>query len=389
MKPSRSVVRATLRVLPAVAVLVLLTGCLRFDLRYLASDGLHGRNNNSAGGLAARAYVLDRLKEHTVGPVPGQTGDAAYLQPFTQGANVIGVIPGSVRPDEYVLIGGHYDHLGSCGTVNGDTICNGATDNGAGAALVLEMADRFAAHPPERSVAFVLWDAEEDGLLGSRWYVDHPVIPLDRTVAYLNLDIQGANLLPSLRHETFAVGASSGGPALSGVVDAAYAPSFLHGNQLSAVFGLYRSDYAPFLGKSVPTVFFTDSTGPCYHTPEDDESVVDWTKLDEQANVLWRTAGRLAFSDSQVFVTPAWTVQPTATYTDAVRLKAVVDLAEADFGRFPQALLDELAPHRAALDQIVADGPAQFDDADQGTLLNAAAVAVELLTYGDCDGFVD
>ena len=94
-------------------------------------------------------------------------------------------------------------------------------------------------------------------------------------MAYLNLDIQGANLLPSLRGETFAVGASTGGQTLLDVVDDAYAPSSLHGNQLSAVFGLYRSDYANFLGKSVPTVFFTDSTGPCYHTPKDDETVVD------------------------------------------------------------------------------------------------------------------
>lgn len=373
-----------------VAALTLLTGCLNFDVRQLASDSMGGRNNNTAGGASARAYVLERLKTDTVGPVPGQTGDAAYLQTFPKGTNVIGVIPGTVRPNEYVLIGGHYDHLGSCGDIGGDTICNGATDNAAGAAQVLELADRFAADPPERSVAFILWDAEEDGLVGSQYYVNNPVIPLAQTVAYLNLDIQGANLLPSLQGETFAVGASTGGQTLLDVVDDAYAPSSLHGNQLSAVFGLYRSDYANFLGKSVPTVFFTDSTGPCYHTPRDDETVVDWGKLHAEADVLYRTASALARSTSGGgFVTPAWTVQPTAAYTDAVRLKAIIDRAEADFDRFPQSLLDELAPHRANLDQIVADGPALFDDADQSTLLGAASTAVDLLTYGDCDGFVD
>ena len=68
---------------------------------------------------------------------------------------------------------------------------------------------------------------------------------------------------------------------------------------------------------------------------------------------------------------------------------AIIDLAEADFDRFPQSLLDELAPHRANLDQIVADGPALFDNADQSTLLGAASTAVDLLTYGDCDGFLN
>lgn len=382
--------RRWIRLLPAVAALALLTSCLRYDVKHLASDAMRGRNNNSAGGLAARQYVLDRLKSLTVGPVEGQTGDAAYLQPFATGANVIGVIPGTVRPDEYVVIGGHYDHVGSCGNVGGDTICNGATDNAVGAAMVLEMAERFADAPPGRSVAFVLWDAEEDGLVGSRWYVDHPVIPLAKTVAYLNLDIQGSNILPSLRHDTFAVGGASGGSAMTNAIEAAYAGRTVQGHQLSAVFGLYRSDYVNFLNKSVPTVFFTDSTGPCYHTPKDEAAIVDWGKVDDEADALYRTASSFAHANRRgKFSTPTWTEQPLAAYRDAVVLKQLVDRAEVDFGRFPQSMLDELAPKRASLNQIVADGPALFDSEDQSTLLNSASTVVQMLTYGACDGFLE
>jgi hypothetical protein len=381
--------RRTIMIAAVATLATVLSGCLHFDVRHLSSDQFAGRNNNSTGGLAARAYVVERLRSTTTGPVPGGTGDAAYTQTFAQGANVIGVIPGTVHPDEYVLIGAHYDHHATCGTVAGDTICNGATDNAAGTAMVLELADRFAAEPPARSVAFVLWDAEEDGLLGSKYYVDNPVIPLAQTVAYLNLDIQGANLLPTLQPRTFAIGAESGGPVLQDVVTAAYGGTALQGTQLSGIFGLYRSDYAPFLGKQVPTVFFTDSTGPCYHTPKDDEFAVDWAKLDQQVTVLYATAETLARpGPGGGYVSPAWTTQPLTTHGDAIVLRQVITQSLPDWGRFPQSLIDGITPHIANLDRIVAEGPAAYDDTDQSQLLNAASSLVNMMTYGDCDPFL-
>lgn len=385
-----SAIRTAGRAAAIVLCAALLAGCLHADVRHLASDSFAGRNNNAPGGVAARTWLVEQLQQVTIGPVAGQTGAAAYLQPFAQGANVIGVVPGTRHPDEYVLIGGHYDHHASCGTVDGDRTCNGATDNATGTALVLEMARRFAQHPPARSVAFVLWDAEEDGLLGSRHYVDHPVIPLAQTVAYLNLDIQGANLLPSLRTTTFGIGAESGGQALLDLVDDAFGASTLDGEQLSAVFGLYRSDYAPFLGKQVPTVFFTDSTGPCYHTPKDDEFAVDWGKLDQQAEILWHTATALAGPGpvSRPLVTPSWESRPLTTYADAVRLRAVIDRSLRDWGRFPQSLVDDIEPHLANLDRILAEGSAAYDETDQGQLLGAASSLVSMMTWGDCDPFL-
>ena len=103
-------------------------------------------------------------------------------------------IPGSDLADEYVIIGAHYDHLGNtCRTPDAaDTICNGATDNGAGAAAVLDVARKIkAAGTPHRTVILALWDREEDGLLGSKYYAQHPIVPIAKTIVYVNFDIQG------------------------------------------------------------------------------------------------------------------------------------------------------------------------------------------------------
>jgi Zn-dependent M28 family amino/carboxypeptidase len=108
--------------------------------------------------------------------------------------NVVGLLRGSERPREYLLVTAHYDHFGVGEAVAGDSIYNGAYDNASGTALVLAMAEALASMetPPPRSVLFVATGAEEQGLLGAEWYVQSPVAPLDRTVAVLNFD--GANL---------------------------------------------------------------------------------------------------------------------------------------------------------------------------------------------------
>ena len=103
--------------------------------------------------------------------------------------NVIGYIEGSdpVLKNEVVVVGAHYDHLGK----RGDYVFNGADDNGSGSVGVMNLARAFAMNPekPKRTVVFCLWTGEEEGLLGSRYYVRNPAFPIDKTVAYLNLDM--------------------------------------------------------------------------------------------------------------------------------------------------------------------------------------------------------
>src|SRR4029079_14048777 len=104
-----------------------------------------------------------------------------------------------------------------------DTICNGATDNAAGVAALLGVARAIKAQtpPPRRSIILAIWDREEDGLLGSQYYVQYPVVPLAKTTSYVNFDIQGSNLLPSLRNTTFAVASETGGTRFQDIVRAA------------------------------------------------------------------------------------------------------------------------------------------------------------------------
>ncbi len=103
--------------------------------------------------------------------------------------NVIGVLPGAKRPDEYVLYTGHWDHLGRCTPIDGDDICNGAVDNASGIAGLVTLAQAFKqAGAPDRSIVFLAVTAEESGLLGSKYYAENPVFPLAQTVGGVNMD---------------------------------------------------------------------------------------------------------------------------------------------------------------------------------------------------------
>ena len=108
--------------------------------------------------------------------------------------NVIGVLPGSATPDDLILYTAHWDHLGHCTPVNGDDICNGALDNASGVAGLVALAEAQAkAGPAKRSIAFMSVTAEESGLLGSRYYAEHPIYPLSHTVGGVNMDVLSVN----------------------------------------------------------------------------------------------------------------------------------------------------------------------------------------------------
>ncbi|MCH8685157.1 M28 family metallopeptidase [Pedomonas mirosovicensis] len=103
--------------------------------------------------------------------------------------NVVGIVPGTKRPDEYILYTAHWDHIGRCtADETGDDICNGAVDNATGIAGLIEIGKRFAAAKPERSVVLLAVTGEESGLLGSKFYAANPLYPLPKTVAGFNMD---------------------------------------------------------------------------------------------------------------------------------------------------------------------------------------------------------
>jgi Zn-dependent M28 family amino/carboxypeptidase len=151
--------------------------------------------------LALAGYGLDQLEvaARSRDFVALPTGVTATAQLWNvvrsvETKNVVGLLPGSERPDEVITLTSHYDHFGIGENIDGDSIYNGAYDNASGTALLLELARAFAFHAerPARSLLFISTAAEEQGLLGSQWYVQSPLFPLSQTVAEINVD--GANL---------------------------------------------------------------------------------------------------------------------------------------------------------------------------------------------------
>ena len=138
------------------------------------------------------AELTVRAQSGDLSPVPlGVTMSASLENTIRRGEsnNVIGILPGAERPDEYVLYTAHWDHLGRCAPDEADQICNGAFDNATGTAGLVELGRAHAAAgASDRSIVFLAVTAEESGLLGSAYYAANPVYPLSQTVGGLNMD---------------------------------------------------------------------------------------------------------------------------------------------------------------------------------------------------------
>ncbi len=141
-------------------------------------------------------------------PMTGETLSASLTSSIThmKTRNVVGVVRGSKHPNDYILYTAHWDHLGVKPDVAGpDKIYNGAVDNGMGVSSILEIAEKFAHDKPapDRSIAFIDWTLEEQGLLGSQYFAEHPIWPLNHIVGGVNLD---ANLPEGRAHDMVVVG---------------------------------------------------------------------------------------------------------------------------------------------------------------------------------------
>ncbi|MFN7187987.1 MAG: M28 family peptidase, partial [Cyclobacteriaceae bacterium] len=196
------------------------------------------------------------------------------------GKNVLGIIPGTdpKLKNEYVALTAHYDHVGIGRAVSGDSIYNGTRDNAIGTTAVLQAARYFAANPPKRSILVMTVTAEEVGLLGSKWFADHPLIPLKQIIFNLNCD--GAGYNDTTRVTLFDVNRTSADDMLKSA--AASVGATLHGDPAPEQ-GLYdRSDNVSFAAKGVPAVTFTTGFNAFdneimkyYHQPADHVSNVN------------------------------------------------------------------------------------------------------------------
>lgn len=234
--------------------------------------------------------LADLEKAAAAGPAPLATGIAATLrtviQPvYTTTSNIVGLLPGSdpQMRAEAVVIGGHMDHLGygGAGSLAPDrrrAIHPGADDNASGATGVIGLAHYFAeaSTRPRRSLLFICFSGEEEGLLGSAAYVRAPIVPLDRTVAMLNMDMIGR-----MSDDKLTVMGTASSPVWNGLLDDLNRQASFRLTKSPSAFG--GSDHQSFYVKGVPVLFFFTGMHPDYHRPSD---TVDKINAYDEARVV-------------------------------------------------------------------------------------------------------
>lgn len=217
------------------------------------------------------------------------TGPEACPSQGCQGRNVLGVLPGRdpKYADEIIIIGGHYDHLGQ--TPDG-TVWPGANDDASGVAVMLEIARSWheQGYVPRRTVLFAAWDAEEVGLVGSTYYVEHPRYPLENAVAKIQLDMVGAG------GDTLEIDGGGGlAEKLRSVAEA------LGIETESTQSG--GSDHVPFQRASIPAALliwsFLGETEPQWHRPGDVPATIELDKLDAVGKIAEITT--LGFTEGE------------------------------------------------------------------------------------------
>ncbi len=182
------------------------------------------------------------------------SGEISTHLDYSTSHNVIGMIKGRSRPDEYVIYTAHWDHVGIGAAVEGDSIYNGAVDNATGTAALLELAQAYRTLPkaPERSIVFIATAAEEQGLLGAYHYADQPVFPLAQTIAVINMDA----LFPFGEFNGMTVVGLGSSELEEYLGVAAIAEGRKLQDDSTPEYGaFFRSDHYPFVKRGVPAIF--------------------------------------------------------------------------------------------------------------------------------------
>ena len=274
---------------------------------------------------------LQAAIDHDLRPVsraiPGTSAELHIANGQTRraaSANVVGLIEGS-DPNlkaETVVLSGHFDHNGA-GT-NG-TYFHGADDNGSGTVGVVELAQAFAKNPikPRRSLLFVVFAAEERGLLGSYYYVQHPLRPLETTRAVINFDMIGRNEAPSSQTEGLIDIAADTSNELN-LIGAKYSPDYRtaveHANRSvglklnykwddeAALNVFFRSDQFPFVLRDIPAFWFFTGFHPDYHQVTDTVDRINFTKMEKIVRLAYLTGW--SFADEST--SPRFIANPAA-----------------------------------------------------------------------------
>lgn len=276
-------------------------------VEFLASDLLKGREAGTESGHIAGEYLISTLKQMEATPLMGDsfvqpfegysyfnktsgyTVDPQRIEQIKQGPhrvahmrNLLAKIEGK-NPEEIVVIGAHYDHLGYDPMLVDDQIYNGADDNASGVQAVLQILRAFLStgHQPERTVIFALWDGEEKGLCGSQYFVNH-FADIKKVKGYLNFDMIGRdcvegrndhfNYMYTAKDSVYADWLKADIQGYSLFLDPSYSPS----DDFSG-----GSDQVPFFNAGASIMWFQTGGHPDYHKPSDECKHINWEKMVE------------------------------------------------------------------------------------------------------------
>ena len=309
---------------------------LKKHLYIYASDEFEGRNTGSKGQKKAVEYLRNFYIQNDI--KPGDP-DKDYFQKMTlnisrgnegevDSENVIAIIEGTEKPDEYLILTAHLDHVGYGRTGSRlrksyvgeikDRIHNGADDDGSGTVAMLEIAEAFKqaskkGKGPKRSIIFLHVTGEEKGLLGSAYYSDNPIYPLSKTVANLNLDMIG-RIDPTRkgdkREYVYIIGSDHDSQDLHQISEQTNLQTvnidldYMYNAKDDPQRFYYRSDHYNFAKKGIPIIFYFSGTHEDYHLPSDTPDKINYDLLELRSKLIFYTAWNIANRDQRVIVDP-------------------------------------------------------------------------------------
>ena len=287
------------------------------ELLYVyASDYFAGRE----AGTRGQKIAVDFLKDHYInlGINSAKGTNPSYFQTMkliidrkvVATENVAAIITGSEKPNEYIIITSHLDHIG---THDGE-INNGADDDGSGTVAMLEIAEAFKAafddgKGPKRSILFLHVSAEEKGLLGSKYYVENPLYPLKNTVANLNIDMIGRTDPKRIDKDPnyiYLIGADRLSQDLHNISEEANDKftklkldyTFNALNDPNRFY--YRSDHYNFAKNNIPIIFYFNGTHEDYHKPSDTVDKINYQLLRKRSRLIFYTLWELANREERI-----------------------------------------------------------------------------------------
>ncbi len=260
--------------------------------------------------------IMDKMKKNAL--LPGVYKANINLDYYTEtssayASNVVGLLEGTDKKDEYVLITSHYDHVGKR---KDGTIYYGADDDGSGTTGILELAEAFAkakaaGKGPRRSIVFMTVSGEEKGLWGSEHYSEHPIFPLDKTTVDLNIDMIGRIGTEYQKDRDsvnyiYIIGDDKLSSELAPITDAVNARSsklkldrkYNDPNDKNRFY--YRSDHYNFARKGVPVIFYFNGVHADYHQPTDTPDKINYKLMAKRAQLVFYTAWEMANRDAML-----------------------------------------------------------------------------------------